>query len=177
MNAHIDNAIVKQYDLHIDNKIVISEDHMTWTKTLLVGTAVAAVLATAAWSGRMAESRASAAGRDHLDWCDGAVERLKIMNAAGPVYLGLDESQTGAWTTLMVDLRQALAGFEQACAAGMTAEPAGPAPVRLTGLRDQLATGLAAIDRIRPSFDAFYRNLDADQKQRIEHMLALGRRG
>lgn len=149
---------------------------MTWTKTLLAGTALVAVLGTAAWSGGMADRRsAAAAGHSHLDWCNGAVERLEIMSAAGPVYLGLDDGQTAAWTTLMADLRQALASFEGICMDAITAKQPENAPVRLAGLRDQMATGIAAIDRIRPAFDAFYRDLDEGQQARIEAMLARGR--
>ena len=149
---------------------------MTWTRTFLIGAGVVALLGTAAWSGGMADRGARPLEHGHLDWCDGAVERLEIMSAAGPAYLGLDAAQKAAWTSLMTDLRQALGQFEETCMAGMTGKPAGPAPIRLAGLRDQLATGIAAIDRIRPAFDAFYRSLDEDQRARIEAMLARGRR-
>ena len=147
---------------------------MTWTRTLLIGAGLVVALGAFAGGG-MADRRAGTAEHGHLDWCDGAVERLEIMSAAGPIYLGLDDGQTAAWTTLMADLRQALASFEETCMAGIAAEPAGSAPVRLAGLRDQLATGIAAIDRVRPAFDAFYRGLDAGQQARIEAMLARGR--
>lgn len=149
---------------------------MSWKRTLVIGGAVVALVATAAWSGAVRDRAGQQAGVDrratsHFAWCDGALERLEIMNVAGPVYLGLDSEQKEAWTALMTDLRTALAGFEQPCSAAMTGKDDGPAPVRLAALRDQLAIGIDAIDRVRPTFDAFYRSLDTAQRERIETML------
>jgi hypothetical protein len=94
----------------------------------------------------MADRQARPIERGDPDWRDGAVERLEILSAAAPAHLGLDAAQKAAWGALM------------------------------TGLRDQLETGMAAIDSIRPAFDAFYGSLDEDQRARIETVLAGGRR-
>jgi len=152
---------------------------MTWTKTILIGAGLAVALGSYAWSSSMGDHGPRTVerwqGSAHLDWCDGAVARLEVLNAAGPYYLGLDDGQSAAWTTLMNDMRKALGGFEKTCMEGMGASKPDAAPVRLASLRDQLVTGIDAIDSIRPSFDAFYASLDNGQKQRVEDLLARGR--
>ena len=96
--------------------------------------------------------------------------KLDDMLAFADSFLKLDDAQRQAWDGLAASLRGANGRIDTACAevgdtAGMSA------PAKLARVETMLGTGLDIVREVRPSFDAFYATLDAEQKAALDRLL------
>lgn len=96
--------------------------------------------------------------------------------AAARDALDIRADQEAAWAGFADSLRAATGRLAATCRGIEAAEPGTGAPDRLTQAEAMLAMGLAAVRDIRPSFDALYGVLDADQRRTLDAMLDHGNR-
>lgn len=99
-------------------------------------------------------------------------ERLEDMIVVAERRLELKPEQRGAWTNLTTALRQASARVGQTCESVKAGGEAATAPARLARMETIAKTGTETIQSVRPSFDAFYASLNADQKAKVDALVS-----
>jgi hypothetical protein len=99
-------------------------------------------------------------------------ERLEDMLVVAQRRLALTDAQRPAWNNLATALRQASAKVGATCETVKAGLDDKSAPARLARMETVAQTGAEIVHAVRPSFDAFYAGLSADQKTRLDALMA-----
>jgi hypothetical protein len=91
--------------------------------------------------------------------------------------LDLDETQQAAFALLTDSLEQGRAQARAVCDEIDRTGPPADAPAALARMERFMEIGLETVRDARPSFDAFYGTLDAEQRATLDAWLARGPRG
>ncbi|WP_420560785.1 Spy/CpxP family protein refolding chaperone [Tepidicaulis sp.] len=126
---------------------------------------------------------ASIFGASHGGWrhrgagrfCEGGAERhLGKLEEYVDAFGGFTAPQRAAWDELVGSLRASVLLFNDVCAELETAERESTAPGRLALAEEAIQAAAAAMQKVRPSFEAFYATLDEDQRALLDRAFAHG---
>lgn len=124
-------------------------------------------------AGRHGNRRSGDRAHGFARLCDRADERhTSAVLALVERTLDIRPDQRAAWTSLTDALRAAQNDIGAACTKAGRGAKNGSAVATLANAETLTEAGLAAIRRIRPAFDSFHRTLTADQKARLDRLLA-----
>ncbi|MGE0746174.1 MAG: Spy/CpxP family protein refolding chaperone [Rhodospirillales bacterium] len=140
-------------------------------------------IAPAAAQERGDGARADRDHRGHHGWHRGGprfdrvcgperAERLEDMLAVAERRLAITAAQRTSWTNLTAALRDASTKVGATCDSLKAGRDDTSAPARLARMETVTQTGTAVIQAVRPSFDAFYAGLSAEQKTKLDRLMS-----
>lgn len=104
----------------------------------------------------------------------GRQARLDVMVGFMESFADFTPEQETAWTAFTASLEEGGKKLDATCEALKDADRPATAPERLARMELMMSTGLAALQDVRPAFEAFYASLDENQQKALDRMTRRG---
>ena len=143
-------------------------------KAIHLAVLAAALSATAAWGLAQAQVTRPAQPNDNRPYDVAQVCRnlnfYESLKVTVPLLLKLDERQTKSWKNVEGALADAKKPVESGCGKLQALPATHEATAQAARLEVVLASSLAALRRVRPSFNRFYATLNAGQRHQVDRL-------